>query len=261
MTVRDFEGNTSAALRPASAPIGRERQTDVFVRRLSFLYPLQPHEQQAVDGLVESVFHLPPQHAILEERQSKSEALVLLEGLACHFKPLENARRQMTGFVVPGDFCDFDFLSSSSTGQAVVGMTATTIGRISLARLSAVAERVPNIVVAALRGAAVDRASARELVVSLGARDALKRLAHLICELHMRLSSVGLVDSDNRFDFAITQAEMGEALGLSTVHVNRTIQQLRRRQLIAMGHGTVQILDLDGLAAIASFDPSYLKSD
>jgi CRP-like cAMP-binding protein len=143
----------------------------------------------------------------------------------------------------------------------VVGMTATTIGRISLARLSAVAERVPNIVVAALRGAAVDRASARELVVSLGARDALKRLAHLICELHMRLSSVGLVDSDNRFDFAITQAEMGEALGLSTVHVNRTIQQLRRRQLIAMGHGTVQILDLDGLAAIASFDPSYLKSD
>ena len=112
-----------------------------------------------------------------------------------------------------------------------------------------------------MRGAAVDRACARELVVSLGARDAVQRLAHLLCELHFRLSTVGMVTSGVQFELPMTQAEIGEALGLSTVHVNRTIQQLRRRKLVAMGHRTVAILDVAGLAAIAWFDGHYLRAD
>jgi CRP-like cAMP-binding protein len=234
-------------------------ENDVFVRRLTSLYPLNPQESRILESLVESAFTVAPHQDIVKEQQSAKEALVLLEGLACHYKVLDSARRQMTGFVVPGDFCDFGFLSSSVTRQGVMSLGTALVGRIDLRQLSAVADKMPNILVAAMRAAAVDQASSRELVISLGARDALQRLAHFLCELCYRLRVVGLVSPSSEFDLAMTQAELGEALGLSTVHVNRTIQQLRKRKLISMGQGMVSILDLPGLEAIASFDGRYLR--
>ncbi len=232
---------------------------DFFVRRLAALYPLQPHELSAVSGLVESTFTVRAHQIIIDDQHAPSDALVLLQGLACHYRPVESSRRQLTGFILPGDFCDYGFLSSSATGQNVMSLTNGLVGRIKLSRLSATAERFPNVLVAAMRAAALDAASARELVVSLGARDAVQRLAHLLCEMHYRLQTVGLVRADATFEFAVTQSEIGEALGLSTVHVNRTIQQLRRGKLITMGQGTAKILDAPGLAALALFNPSYLK--
>jgi CRP-like cAMP-binding protein len=236
-------------------------QTDaaVFVRRLAMLYPLQAAEIQAAEDLIEDVHTVAAHQIVLQGDQPSDEALVLLRGMACHYKTIDNVRRQLTGFVLPGDFCDYGFLSSSSTGQCVATLTRCVLGKINLARLSGVAERHPHIVVAAMRGAAVDRASARELAVSLGARDALQRLAHLLCEIHYRLRVVGLVSANGRFEFGVTQSEIGEALGLSTVHVNRTIQQLRRRKLVTMGQGQVTILDAAALAAVAVFDPRYLR--
>ena len=231
----------------------------VFVRRLNSLYPLQPHESKTLEALVETAYTVAPHRDILHEQQPAKEALVLLEGLACHYKVLDSARRQMTGFVLPGDFCDFGFLSSSVTRQSVMSLGRVVVGRIDLRQLSAVADKMPNILVAAMRAASVDQACARELVISLGARDALQRLAHFLCELHQRSRIVGLVNANAEFDLAMTQAEMGEALGLSTVHINRTIQQLRKRKLIAMGQGIATILDAAGLEAVASFDGRYLR--
>lgn len=234
---------------------------DVFVRRLSSFYPLNPAETKILESLIESAFNVVPHQDILKEQQSPTEALVLLEGLACHYKVLDTARRQMTGFVVPGDFCDFGFLSSSVTRQGVMSLGPALVGRIDLRQLSAVADRMPNILVAAMRAAWVDQASGRELVISLGARDALQRLAHFLCELYHRLRTVGLVNTHAQFDLAMTQSELGEALGLSTVHINRTIQQLRKRKLITMGQGMVTILDVAGLEAIAAFDGRYLRAN
>jgi CRP-like cAMP-binding protein len=230
---------------------------DVFVRRLNALYPLQPAETKMLESLVESVYPVAPHQDILREQQPAREALILLEGLACHYKVLDSARRQMTGFVLPGDFCDFGFLSSSATRQSVMSLGPALVGKIDLRQLSAVADKMPNILVAAMRAASVDQACARELVISLGARDALQRLAHFLCELYYRFRTVGLVSPNAQFEVAMTQAELGEALGLSTVHINRTIQQLRK--LITMGQGQVTILDLGGLEAVASFDGRYLR--
>ncbi|MDB5473248.1 MAG: Crp/Fnr family transcriptional regulator [Devosia sp.] len=232
---------------------------DVFVRRLNALYPLQPHESKALETLVDASYAVLPHHDILHEQQPSKEALVLLEGLACHYKVLDSARRQMTGFVLPGDFCDFGFLSSSATRQGVMALGPTLVGRIDLRQLSAVGDKMPNILLAAMRAASVDQACARELVISLGARDALQRLAHFLCEMYHRLRIVGLVGAGAQFELAMTQAELGEALGLSTVHINRTIQQLRKQKLITMSQGLVTILDAAGREAAASFDPRYLR--
>lgn len=233
--------------------------TDVFVRRLNALYPLQGHEAAAIAALVHETTPVPPHYEIFPEGKPAREAIVLLSGLACHYRALDTARRQMTGFVVPGDFCDFGFLSSSPVRQCVMTLGPSVIGRIDLGQFSAVGEKLPNVILAAMRASAIEQASARELVTSLGARDALQRLSHFLCEIYHRLRLVGQATADGRFDLAVTQAELGEALGLSTVHVNRTIQQLRKKKLIAMAHGQVTILDFRGLAATAAFDPRYLR--
>jgi CRP-like cAMP-binding protein len=245
---------------------GQERtisdgEHDVFARRLNALYPLQPQESKILESLVETVYTVAPHQDILREQQPSKEALVLLEGLACHYKVLDSARRQMTGFVVPGDLCDYGFLSSSVTRQSVLSLGQVVVGRIDLRQLSAAADKMPNILVAMMRAAAIDQSCGRELIISLGARDALQRLAHFLCELFHRLRTVGLVAPSNQFELSMTQAELGEALGLSTVHINRTIQQLRKRKLISMGQGMVTILDPAGLETIASFDGRYLRSN
>src|SRR5215217_109751 len=231
---------------------------EVFVRRLSAHYPLQMHEATAIASLVQDVSTVPAHNEILVDGKPAKDAVVLLDGLACHFRVLDTARRQMTGFVVPGDFCDYGFLSSSSVRQCVMSLGPATVGRIDLGQLSALADKLPNIVLAMMRGAAMEQACARELVISLGARDALQRMAHCLCELYTRLKVVGLVDA-GRFEFALTQAELGEALGLSTVHVNRTIQHLRKQNLIIMSQGSVHILDFAGLAELAGFEGRYLR--
>lgn len=241
----------AAAARPALI-------SDVFIRRLHAFYPLQAHEAAAVAGLIKDVRTVPSHTEILPEGRPAKEAVVLLEGLACHYQVLDTARRQMTGFIVPGDLCDFGFLSSSPVRQSVMSLGSSTIGRIELEQLSALADKLPNIIVAAMRGASIQQASARQLVISLGARDAMQRMAHCLCEINSRLKVVGLVSSSGQFDLALTQAELGEALGLSTVHVNRTIQQLRKQKLITLANGKVTILDFAGLSGLASFDGHYL---
>ena len=233
--------------------------SDVFIRRLNALYPLQAHEAAALARLVHKTVTVAPHHLILEDGKPAAEAIVLLEGLACHYRVLDTARRQMTGFLVPGDFCDFGFLSSSPVRQCVMSLGPAVLGLIDLSQLSSIGNQSPNIIVAAMRGASVEQASTRELVVSLGARDALQRLAHFLCEIHHRLRVVGLVSASGCFELALTQAELGESLGLSTVHVNRTLQQLRRQKQITMTQGKVTILDMYGLASIGSFDARYLQ--
>lgn len=245
------------AFEPAAAMAAG--MSDIFVRRLNSLHPLQAHEAAAVLSLVHEITPVPSHHEILPEGRPARHAMVLLDGLACHFRVLESAQRQITGFVVPGDFCDFGFLSSSPVRETVMSLGPALVGRIDLGQFSTLAEKLPNIALAAMRGASVEQARTRELVVTLGARDALRRLAHFLCEMYTRLSVVGLVRDSGRFNLSMTQADLGEALGLSTVHINRTVQHLRRQKLITMGHGEVTIEDYTGLAALAGFDTRYLS--
>ena len=138
-------------------------------------------------------------------------------------------------------------------------MAPSQIGRISTQTFSELAETYPRIMRATLRAAATEAAMAHERVISLGLRTAVERVAHLLCEIWYRLDVVGLVGPGNSYDFPITQAELGETLGLSTVHVNRTLQVLRRDEIITMRNGKVTISDLVRLHEQAGFDASYLQ--
>jgi CRP-like cAMP-binding protein len=226
---------------------------------MNALYKLSPSELSAVDALISRTFSVLSHQDILCEHEPAKQALVLLEGMASRYRIVEQARRQMSGLIVPGDFCDFAFLSASVTRQSVMAIGPALVGCIELPHLAATADKMPNIMVAAARGAISDQAYAAQLVTSLGARNSLQRMAYFFCELHCRLVGVGFVGSYGELQFPMSQAEIGEALGLSTVHVNRTIQQLRKGQLIKLVKGEVRILDLPTLAYVAGFDPGYLR--
>jgi len=188
-----------------------------------------------------------------------SDVVVLLSGLACRYKSMSDGRRQITGLIAPGDICHYGFLTGNAVTSQSISLAVSQVGRISIADFTVLCEQHPQVMRATLRAAAIDAAMAEERIVTLGQRASPERVAHLFCELIYRLRVVGLVSPDNDFDFPITQAEIADTLGISTVHVNRTLQALRREGLIAMRQGKVTINDLPGLVDVAGFSPAYLK--
>jgi CRP-like cAMP-binding protein len=119
-------------------------------------------------------------------------------------------------------------------------------------------ERLPNLALAMARFAMTQQAIMREWLVNVGHRTAFERLAHLICEIYVRLEAVGLT-REHAFELPLTQAELGDTLALSAVHVNRTLMELRRLQLVTFQNRQVVIHDYPALAAAAGFDPTYLS--
>ena len=224
--------------------------------RMARLEPLSSGEVDAVCRLVRRVSRISSYEEVA--REAGREVSVLLSGLACQVKMLDSGRRQITGLIVPGDICDYSFLTGDIGSSHVMALTPSHVGRIAVGSLTDLCDQHPRVMRAILRAAASEWAMTQERVISLGLRTALERVAHLLCEMHARLASVGLVGEGNSYDLPLTQAELGEALGLSTVHVNRTLQVLRRNGTITMRNGVVTIGNLDALREEAGFDPAYL---
>lgn len=224
--------------------------------RLRHLENLAPTEIDAVCRQVRRMSTMPAYEEMQKEAQR--EVSVLLSGLACHFNLMSNGRRQIAGFIVPGDICDYSFLTGDGAKGHIMTLTTSQIGRIAISNLTELCDQHPRIMRAVLRGSSIELALVQERVVSLGLRTALERVGHLLCEMYVRMDAVGLVSDSNSYHFPVTQAELGEALGLSTVHVNRTLQVMRKSGVITMRNGTVTIEDLDRLRAECGFDPAYL---
>jgi CRP-like cAMP-binding protein len=232
---------------------------DIWLRRLTDVATLSDAAQEALRRGLQQVRQFGAREHVVRDGVRDAGVRVMLSGLACRYKHLPDGRRQITAFIIPGDVCDFGFLSDSPVAQEVVALAPSTIGMMDLDRLSSTVEAHPEVMTAILRCAAIEQSATQELLVSLGGRNALHRVCHLLCELHYRLKRAGLVRSAGSFELPLTQSEMGEALGLSTVHVNRTIQMLRRLGLATWRDRVVALPDPEALARLCSFDPSYLE--
>jgi len=183
---------------------------------------------------------------------------ILASGLVSRHRTAPDGGRQLLALLLPGDVCDFRFVTGTSQPSRLSAMTEATVMEISAEALLPLVERRPRILATLLSHLAEDHAVAEELLISLGRRTALERTAHLLCETHFRLSRMGLV-RDGAFLMTLTQAELGDYLGLSAVHVNRTLQELRRRGLVQSAGGRIRILNLEALQALAGFSPAYLR--
>lgn len=181
----------------------------------------------------------------------------VLEGWAVRYKMLRDGRRQIVAFLIPGDLCDpFCFLLHRQD-HSIGAMTELHVGEISRDVMEEMVISRPEIAKAMWVNALVAASIQREWCVNIGKRIAFERLSHLLCELFHRLSHVGLV-SGNQCALPITQYDLADATGLTAIHVNRTLQELRRLGLIELRRRQLIIPDLNRLQQVAEFDPAYL---
>lgn len=160
-------------------------------------------------------------------------------------------------FQIPGDMCDLQGFFLGEMDYAIGTLTAGRVAIIPHEVLLDLTETYPCIARALSQSTFVDAAIFREWMVGMGRRSAYTRIAHLLCEMGLRLQAAGL-NRDGSYDLPVTQAELADALGLTVVHVNRTLQQLRHTGLITLRRRTVTVLDWDSLRRAGEFDPGYL---
>lgn len=239
-----------------SAPPGTD-PVERVLHRLAHFAPLEAEARDALRRAIQRGPLVPPYQEMPVE--AVPDAIVLLSGWACHYQTLGNGKRQITSLVVPGDFVAFGFLTGNGADIQYVTTAPSQFGRIRARQFAELAELYPSVMRATLKAAAMDTAIGRERLISLGLRSAIERLAHLFCELWHRLSIMGMVGPDNSFVLPMTQSELGAALGLSTVHVNRMLQTLRKRGIIGLQAGRVHIYNLNALIDLSSFDAGYLS--
>jgi CRP-like cAMP-binding protein len=197
---------------------------------------------------------------VVREGDEPRSVNLVLEGWACRYKQLPDGRRQIVSFFIPGDLCDSNVFILKEMDHSVGAITQTRIAEISQPDFQAMMDESPRITQALWWHELVNASVQREWTTNIGQRTAFERIAHLLCEMFVRLRSVGLTDGDS-CDFPLTQVDLADATGLTAVHVNRTLQELRRDGLITLEHRRLTIPDLDRLQDVAMFNPNYLHLD
>lgn len=196
--------------------------------------------------------------ALVREGESPTASCLMLSGYSVRHHLLRDGRRNISAIHVPGDFVDLHSLMLRPMDHGVMTLTNTVTVSIPHARLRELTESKPHLSRLLWLSTLIDAAMHRRWLVASGRLSPVGRIAHLLCELYTRLSTVRLAE-EFRFWLPMTQAQLSDAMGLSTVHINRTLQEMRRRRMIEWSGSDVEILDWDGLRSEAEFDPGYLN--
>ncbi|WP_061933127.1 Crp/Fnr family transcriptional regulator [Aureimonas sp. AU22] len=183
---------------------------------------------------------------------------LVLEGFACRYKILPDGRRQILSFFIPGDLCDLHSDVLHVMDHSIGAISPLRIAQIAPDEIDAVTTQLPRLRRAFWWNELVGEATTREWLTNIGQRTGTERVAHLLCETFVRMRAIGLVDGTGACPFPITQADLSDALGISIVHTNRMLQDLRAEGLIVLKGRTLQVDDLGALMRLANFDPSYL---
>ena len=218
---------------------------------------ISAEEEKAIRGAVSEVRKFPADVYAIRAGEELNVSMLLLDGWLARAKDLRGGARQISELHVAGDFADLHSFTLKRLDHDVLTLTRCTIAVVPHDRLKQITERHPHLTRVYWFSTNLDAAIQRERTLSLGARDALSRTAHLLCELFIRLE-IGDLTIGRSYEFPLTQLELSECLGLTAVHVNRMLQELRRRDLIRLENRRLEILDWDGLNAVAEFDPAYL---
>lgn len=197
---------------------------------------------------------------IVRENVPLTQCTLLLNGFVERFKDTPDGRRQILAIHVPGDFVDLHSYPLKRLEHSVAALTPVTVVNFAHAEIRELTAKSATLTELLWRSTLIDAAINREWIVSVGARGAAVRLAHLMCEMFVRLDRIGLTRGEE-FDFPVTQIDLADATGLTAVHANRMLRQLRERGLVEFRQGLVKILDWPALKDFAGFDPRYLFLD
>ena len=189
------------------------------------------------------------------EGASPQGVFVIEEGFACRYHLSLCGSRHITAYLLPGDFCDLDVLLLSRMDHSIGALSTCTVAQIAPSIVQDLLGR-PALARALRLATLAETANLREWLVNVGTRRAPARVAHLLCGLLARLRSVGLADLDS-FNLPLTQTDLADTMGMSTVHMNRSLQELRNAQLIELRQSRLTILDKSRLEAFAHFEANF----
>jgi CRP-like cAMP-binding protein len=239
--------------------VGSQHMNSALARKLSAFLPLSPEElkclaeMQSPPTLVERGEHL------VHEGQSGHKAFVVHEGWACSYKDLPNGTRQIISFPLAGDCVGLRSVLLRTADHSFAALTNAVVSAVDAQHLWKCVNDFPRLGAALLWAASRDEAMVVEHLVSVGRRSAIERTAHFFMELAERLHVVGLTKAQS-FDCPLSQTVIGDALGLTPIHVNRILRQLRENELLTLRDRIVHIHDLAGLRKLAGFEGGYLDA-
>lgn len=237
---------------------GRSR-SHPLIRKLNSIVDLSDSERQAIITLPLIEREFKGGQDIARERDQPSQCCVVLEGLVCRYKVLVTGRRQTFSYHIPGDIPDLQSLHIEVMDHNIAALVTGIVGFIPHHLMRAFLREHPRMGDVFWRDTLIEAAIFREWIANVGARPARSRMAHVLCEMYTRFRATGEIAAGTyEFPFPITQTEFGHAVGLSAVHVNRTLQSLRRDGLISYQRSAVHIADWPGLKKAGEFDAGYL---
>lgn len=230
---------------------------NAFVRKLESFEPLQRDEREWLQDLTRHARDVDADQDLISEGDKPEDVHLVLEGFAVRYKMTTEGQRHIFAYMIAGDFCDLHVALLKRMDHSIRTVRPSRIVKISPSTIIEITEKRPAIARALWLCSLVDEATLREWLVNIGQRTAPQRIAHLFCEMHVRLKAVGLT-SNGSFELPLTQEELGDTMGLSSVHVNRSLRELRAAELVTMRNGQIVISDVERLKVYSGFDPSYL---
>jgi CRP-like cAMP-binding protein len=227
-----------------------------FVEKLGSFAELAKADIVAIEEATSTPRKYLAKQDMIREGDQPGPVFVVLEGWGCRYKILPSGTRQITAFLMPGDCCDLHVGMLAEMDHTIQAVTAATVAVVSRTEMDALMAR-PNIARAMYVAQLVDEGTLRSWIVSMGRRSSLERVAHLMCELYLRAFVVGEA-SDQAVTLPLSQIILADALGMTPVHINRVLKQLRDVGAMDLHRGRLQILDPVKLVQLAGFDENYL---
>ena len=238
----------------------REMVLAALLRRLNTVSGLDDADIAAIRALPINVRHWEAGRTIVSDGERPTDCCLVIEGFCVRAKTILDGQRQILSIHIPGEIPDLQSLHLHRMDHDLIAVAPSTLGFISHTSMRALTRTNPNIAEVLWRDTLIDSAIFREWIVNVGQRPAASRLAHTVVELRRRLAVIGREAGDT-FEMPLTQEQISEALGITPVHANRIIRQLRDDGIVDINRGRVTVLNEAKLAELAQFDDRYLHQD
>lgn len=231
-----------------------------FLRRLLRHSELSKKERAAILALPSHATQIQARFEIGSPGQVVDHACLVVKGLAGRIDQMKNGRRQMTALHIPGDMCDLHSIVQPKAGWSTTALNTTTVLHVPHTSLRELTRDYPNIAMAFWRDTTTDASILAKWLANFGRRDARARLAHLLCEMGLRMEAAQ-IGTRTAYHLSMTQDQLSDTTGMTAVHVNRTLQSLRATGILRYQQGLVEISDWAELVAIANYTDNYLFLD
>lgn len=240
-----------------SGHVGVSPVANRFINKLAGFAPLTEAAIVSLDTATSNAKIIGARQDLIREGDKPGPIFVILEGWACRYKILPNGTRQLLAFLMPGDSCDLHGYLLTEMDHSIQTLTRCLVSKLDRHEMDAMLDEHPGIMRAMYLAQLVDEGTMRAWITSIGRRSSIERVAHLMCELYLRARNIDLGDNEE-FALPLSQVVLADALGMTAVHINRVLKQLRLEGAVTLARDSLIVVDPVKLIQIAGFDENYL---